>query len=115
MGIPNATRQAASNAVAALGNWVSVHQTSAGGGTTGANEPVGGSYVRKQCSWTPNGTGGNTGTEQTIPVPAGIYYEAGVFSASSGGTFVGSGPFPGGSIEIIGANGSIVVIPAINV
>ena len=115
MGIPNNTRQTASNAVAALGNWVSIHLTSAGGGTTGANEPVGGTYARKQCAWTPNGTGGNIGSEQTIPAPPGIYYEAGVFSASTAGTFVGSGPFPGGAIEIIGANGSIVVVAAINV
>lgn len=113
MGIPNATHQAASNAIAALGAWLSVH-TGAGAGTTGANEATGGSYARKQTTWTPNGTGGNTGSTQNIPVAAGTYTEGGINSASSGGTFVGSAPFSGGNVVVSGTGASIDVTPTIN-
>jgi len=114
MGIPNQTRQAASNAAAALGTWASIHGTPQGGGgdglgaLNGANEATGGGYSRKQFAWTPNGTGTNTSSEQTIPVPKGEWKEAGYWSASSGGTFCGSGPFGGSSIIITGDGGSIV-------
>jgi hypothetical protein len=84
MGIPNATHQVASNAVAALGNWISLH-TGAGAGTTGANEASGGSYARQQATpWTGDGLGDNTGPQVSIPCAAGTYTESGIFSTQTG-------------------------------
>lgn len=111
MGIPNATHQAASNAIAALGDWISVHDGA--GGTTGANETTGGGYARAQTVWTPGTTGVNTGSEVNIPVAAGTYDEGGIFSASSSGTFVGSAAFAGGSVVVSGSGASIDVTPTI--
>lgn len=115
MGIPNDTRQAASNAVAARGNWIGLHTAAAG--TTGAAEATGGGYGRVQIpggTWTPSGTGSNTGGEVAIPVAAGNYVEGSVWSAQAGGTFVGSGVFAGGTINITGTGASIAVTPSIN-
>lgn len=111
MGIPNATHQAASNAIAALGNYISVHTSAAG--TNGANEATGGGYTRKQTTWTPGSTGTNTGTEVNIPVPAGTYTEGGIWSAASSGTFVGSAAFAGGSVVVSGSGASIDVSPTV--
>lgn len=84
MGIPNHTHQAASNAIAALGNYISLH-TGAGAGTTGANEASGGSYARVQSTpWTQDGVGDNSGPQVNIPCAAGTYTEGGVFSTASG-------------------------------
>ncbi|MDM2104328.1 hypothetical protein PP405_11635 [Mycobacteroides abscessus] len=115
MGIPNNTHQVASNAIAALGNWISLH-TGAGAGTTGANEAAGGSYARQQPAggWSPGTTGVNTAAPVPIPCAAGTYTEGGIWSAQSGGTFVGSNPFAGGNVIVSGTNASIVVTPTVN-
>jgi hypothetical protein len=112
MAIPNATKQAASNAVAALGNWVAVF-TSTGAGTTGANEASGGDYSRKQISWSPGNNGTNVSTVASVPVPQGTYTEAGLFSASTTGTFVGSDAFADGSVEVSGLGAFIDVTASI--
>lgn len=112
MGIPNATHKAASDAIAALGRYISVH-TGAGGGTTGANEASGGSYVRKQTTWTSGATGTNSGAEVNIPVAAGTYTEGGIWSAVSSGTFVGSEAFDGGSVVVSGVGASIDITPRV--
>src|SRR5262245_38269429 len=112
MGIPNATHQAASNAVAALGAYISLH-TGAGAGTTGANEATGGSYARKPTTWTPGSTGVNTGSVVNILCAAATYLEAGIFSALTSGTFVGSAAFSGGSVIVSGSGASIDVTATI--
>lgn len=112
MGIPNATHQSASNAIAGLGSYISLH-TSTGGGTTGANEATGGGYARQATAWTANGTGGNNGSQVTIPCAAGTYTEAGIWSASTAGTFVGSNTFTGGNVVVSGSGASILVTPSI--
>lgn len=114
MGIPNLTHQNASNAIAAMGAYISLH-TGAGGGTTGANEATGGGYLRKLTAWTPNATGRNNGSLVNIPVAAGTYTEGGIFSASTSGTFVGSNPFTAGSVVVSGAGASLDVTPFIQV
>jgi len=111
VGIPNATHQAGSNAIAALGDWISMH--TGAGGTTGANEATGGGYAREQTSWTPDGTGTNEGIEVNIAVAAGTYVEGGIWSAVSAGTFVGSDAFDGGNIVVSGAGASVNVTPSI--
>lgn len=112
MGIPNATRQAASNAIAALGNWISLH-TGTGAGVTGDNEATTGGG-RKQTSWTPGTTGVNTGTVVNIPCAPGTYVEGGVYSGQSGGTFVGSGAFSS-NVIVSGTGASIDVTPSISI
>lgn len=111
MGIPNATHQEASDAIAALGDWISVHDGAAG--TTGTNEATGGGYGRAQTTWTPGTTGVNTGSEVNIPVAAGTYEEGGIFSASTSGTFVGSAAFTGGDVVVSGSGASVDVTPTI--
>jgi hypothetical protein len=111
MGIPNATHNTASNAIAALGNWISLHTAAAG--TTGASEATGGTYARKSTTWTSTGAGANNGSVTNIPAPAGTYVEAGIFSAVTAGTFVGSAAFSGGNVIISGSGGSIDVTPSI--
>lgn len=112
MGIPNATHKAASDAIAALGRYISVH-TGAGGGTTGANEASGGGYSRSQTTWSSGSTGTNTGSEVNVPVAAGTYTEGGIWSAASSGTFVGSSAFDGGSVVVSGAGASIDITPRV--
>lgn len=110
MGIPNATKQAAVDAVKALGNWISLHTGAAG--TTGANEATGGGYGRQQSTLTSGSTGTVSGSAVTIPCAAGTYVEGGVFSASTAGTFVGSAAFSGGNVVVSGSGASIVVTPS---
>jgi hypothetical protein len=111
MGIPNATHQAAADAIKALGTWISVHTAAAG--TTGASEATGGGYARKQTTWTSGSTGVVNGTVQNVPVAAGTYVEGGIFSAVTAGTFVGSGAFGGGNVVVSGSGASIDVTPSI--
>jgi len=113
MGIPNATHQVASNAIAALGTYISLH--TATGGTTGASEATGGGYARVQTTWTPGSTGTNSGSVVNISCAAGTYVEGGIWSALSSGTFVGSAAFGGGNVVVSGTGASISVTPSITV
>ena len=110
MAIPTATTQAATNAVAGLGAHISLHTAAAG--TTGASEASGGGYARQQTTWTASG-GNNNGSQVTISVAAGTYVEAGIWSAATAGTFVGSSPFTGGNVTVSGSGASINVTPSI--
>ena len=110
MGIPNATHQAASNAIANLGAYISLHTAAAG--TTGANEATGGSYARVQTTWSAGSTGTNTGSVVNISCAAGTYVEGGIWSLVSGGTFVGSAAFTGGNVIVSGTGASIAVTPS---
>lgn len=112
MGMPNATKQAAADAMKALGSWIGLH-TGAGGGTTGANEATGGGYTRQQTVWTSGTTGTVTGTKKNIPCAAGTYTEGSIWSAQSGGNFVGSAPFSAGSVIVSGTGASIDVTPSL--
>ena len=115
MGISQATHQASATAVKNLGAYITLH-TGAGGGANGSNEAA---VTRKQTTW--NAGAWNvgldrfifTGTEVNIPCPAGTYSEGGIFSAATGGTFVGSAAFAGGSVLVSGSSGSIDVTPTI--
>ena len=113
MGIPNATHQAASNAVAALGTYISLHTGDAS--TTGANEATGGGYARVQTTWTAGSTGTNTGSVVNISCAAGTYTQGGIWSASTSGTFVGSAAFGGGNVVVSGTGASISVTPSVTV
>lgn len=110
MGIPNATHQAASNAIAGLGAYISLHTADAG--TTGASEATGGGYARVQTTWSAGTTGVNTGSVVNISCAAGTYVQGGVWSAASSGTFVGSAAFGGGNVVVSGTGASISVTPS---
>lgn len=112
MGIPNNTHKVGSDAIAALGRYISLH-TSTGGGTTGANEATGGGYARVQTTWTSGSTGTNTGSEVNILCAAGTYTEGGIWSTLTTGTFVGSSAFDGGSVVVSGTGASISVTPRV--
>lgn len=85
--------------------YVSLHDGAAGG--SGANEISGGSpaYARKALSFNAAGAEGPLGASQpatvgvawgsaVLDVPAGTVVEWGLWSASTGGTFRGSGLIP---------------------
>ncbi|MBV6360447.1 hypothetical protein R2325_16465 [Mycobacteroides chelonae] len=115
MAIPDATHKSACDAVVSIGNWVSVHSTAAG--TSGTNEATGGSYARQQSTFATGAMSGGywvrTGSAVNVPVAAGTYAEAGLWSASSTGTFVGSDAFVGGSVTVSGTGASITITPSV--
>lgn len=105
----NATKEAASAAITALGAYISLHTASPG--TTGANEATGGSpaYARKLTTWTAGASDGVTsGSEVTIDLPAGTYTHFGVWSAVTAGTYVSGGTI---TSTVLGAQGQIKVTP----
>ena len=109
MALTAASKEAAAVAVTNLGAYVSVH--TADPGTTGASEASGGSpaYARKQTTWTAGSSDGVvTGSQVTIDLPAGTYAFFGVWSAATGGTFIGGGTF---TSTTLGSQGQILVTP----
>lgn len=115
MALPDATHKASCDAVVALGTWVSVYSSAAG--TTGANEATGGSYARQQSTFATGAISGGfwvrAGSLVNVPVAAGSYAEAGLNSAASGGTFVGSDSFVGGTVTVSGTGASIAITPSV--
>lgn len=110
MGIPAATLEAAAQAVADLGDRISMHTGDPG--TTGANEATGGGYSRQTTTWSAGGSDGTiTGSQVTVPVAAGTYTHFGVWS--SGGTFRGGKALPGGSV-VMGSAGNIKFTPTVS-
>ncbi|WNN95003.1 hypothetical protein SEA_MAGRITTE_26 [Microbacterium phage Magritte] len=90
MPFTNASREAGALAIAALGNFISLHTGDPG--TTGANEATGGApaYARKQTTWAGGAADGSVpGSQVTFDVPAGTYTHMGIWSAATGGTFLG--------------------------
>lgn len=110
MALTNATKEAAADAVIALGAYVSLH--TADPGTTGASEASGGSpaYARQQTTWSADAVddGVRTGTQVTIDAPAGTYTHVGLWSAASGGTFIGGTAITSTTLS---AQGQIRVTP----
>jgi hypothetical protein len=84
MAFTTASKDAAVNALTALGNWISLH--SADPGTTGSSEVAG--VTRIQTTWGASSSGTASGSQVTFAsVPAGSYQFYGVWTAQSGGTF----------------------------
>ena len=114
MAFTNATKETAALAVTALGTYISLH--TADPGVTGSGEVTGGtpSYARKQTTWTGGAADGSVpGSQVTFDAPAGTYTHVGVWSASTGGTFVAG--FALSAPVTLGAQGQVLVTPAINV
>lgn len=110
MPLTNTSKEAAADAVIALGAYISLH--TADPGTTGASEASGGSpaYARQATTWSADATddGVRTGTEVTIDLPAGTYTHFGLWSAATAGTFVGGGTITSTTLS---AQGQIKVTP----
>ena len=84
MAFTSASKDAAFNALTALGSYISLH--SADPGTTGANEVSG--AARQQTTWGTSSSGTSSGTQVTFSsVPSGSYTHYGVWTAATGGTF----------------------------
>lgn len=102
-----AAKEAASAAITALGDRISLHTASPG--TTGANEATGGSpaYVRVATTWTPGSSDGvTTGSQVTIDVPPGTYTHFGIWATD--GTYVDGGSIPSTTLS---TQGQIRVTP----
>jgi hypothetical protein len=107
--LSTAARNAAVDAVAANGRWVSLHTASPG--TTGANEVVG--STRAQTTYPPAANGTTTGTPAAVAVPAGgPYTHFGLWSAQVGGTFQGGDVLP--TPETYGSPGTYNDTPTIS-
>ena len=111
MAFTDATLNEAVEAVSALGSWISAHTGDPS--TTGANEVTGGSYAREQTTWGAASSGDQTGSEVSVSIPGGntVSYW-GIWSASSGGTFVGG--FAISPSEGFGADGILNITPTID-
>ena len=108
-GMTPATKEVAATSITALGSWVSLH--TADPGDTGASEATGGTptYARQQTTWTAGGADGVVaGSTVVFDVPAGTYIFAGLWSAVSGGTFIGSTAI---TSTTLGGQGQITVTP----
>jgi hypothetical protein len=97
--------------LAVTGNsWISLHTASPG--TTGANELAGGSYGRQQTTWGAASGGSSAGSQVTINVPASTIEFFGIWTASSGGTYIGGGPLPAN--ETYGGAGTYAFTPTLS-
>jgi hypothetical protein len=113
MAFTTAVRESAALNVTGQGNWVSLH--TADPGTTGASEATGGSpaYARKQTTWSGGASDGSvTGSQVEFDAPAGTYPWAGVWTAQTGGTFLGGLQLS--SSAVLAAQGLVRVTPTIN-
>lgn len=109
-----AARETAADAISDLGNYISLHTGDPS--TTGANEATGGSpaYARKQTTWTGGASDGSvSGSEVTFDAAAGTYTHFGVWSAASGGTFIGGGAL--NASATLGAQGQVKVTPTLSI
>lgn len=112
MPFTEATLNAAVNAIAVLGDWITAH--TADPGATGASEVAGGSYARQQTTWDAPAAGDRVGTQVAIPVPAGTTVTHwGIRSAVSGGTWIGGFALP--APEVFGAAGTLQWTPTLAV
>lgn len=81
--------------VASRAKAVSVH--TADPGSTGASEATGGSYGRKSLAFAAASGTDASAAEVPVDVPAGSYTHYGLWSATTGGTFLGGGPLLNGA------------------
>ena len=108
MAFTTASKDAAVNALTALGAYVSLH--TADPGTTGPSEQAG--TTRQQTTWGSSSSGTASGSQVTFSsVPAGSYTHYGVWTASTGGTFRwGFALSPGVTLS---ASGTVLMTPRV--
>lgn len=111
MALANATKEAAATAVSGLGTYISIH--TADPGTTGTSEATGGSpaYARQQTTWTAGTADGVVaGSQVTFNLAAGTYTYFGIWTAATGGTFIGAGTISPGPLS---AQAQVKVTPTV--
>jgi hypothetical protein len=108
MAFTTASKDAAVNALTALGAYVSLH--TADPGTTGTSEQAG--TTRQQTTWGSSSSGTASGSQVTFSsVPSGSYTHYGVWTASTGGTFRwGFALSPGVTLS---ASGTVLMTPRV--
>jgi hypothetical protein len=108
MSFTNASKDAAVNALTALGAYVSLH--TADPGTTRTSEQAG--TTRQQTTWGSSSSGTASGSQVTFSsVPSGSYTHYGVWTASTGGTFRwGFALSPGVTLS---ASGTVLMTPRV--
>lgn len=90
MPLSNTALQTLYTALKGMGAYVSAHTGDPG--TTGANEiPASADYNRVQAALPTGSNGAGTAPAVAIPIPAGVEVKyLGVWSAATGGTFIGT-------------------------
>lgn len=89
MALSNTALQTLYTSLKGMGAYVSAH--TADPGTTGANEVSGAGYNRVQATLPAGSNGAGTAPAVSIPIPAGVEVKwIGVWSAATGGTFIGA-------------------------
>lgn len=110
-GLNNTSKNLMLDALGAVAVWASLH--TADPGTTGTSEVSGGSpaYARKAITWNAaSGAGLDNNANPVFDVPAGTTItHFGLWSASSAGTFYGSGDI---TDEVFGGQGSYTLSDA---
>lgn len=107
-----AVLNAAVDAIAALGAYISAH--TADPSTTGASEVVGGSYARQLTTWASASNGERAGSQVNIPIPAATTVTHwGIWSAVSAGTWRGG--FALAANEVFGSAGTLQHTPTLDV
>jgi hypothetical protein len=110
-GYTTAAKNSALTAVAALGNYISLH--TADPSTTGANEVTGGTYARVATTWGGSSGSADAGSQVTINVPAGVTIAFwGIWSAITGGTWVVGEALPAN--ETYGSAGTYLLTPTLS-
>jgi len=108
MAFTTASKDAAVNALTALGTYISLHTGDPG--TVGSNEQAG--TTRAATTWGSSSSGTASGTQVTFSsVPSGSYTHYGVWTASTGGTFRwGFALSPGVTLS---ATGTVLMTPRV--
>lgn len=113
MAFAAATKNAAVDAITALGNWIALHVGDPG--TTGASEVTnsgGSTYARQQSTFPAASAGATTGSEVTFGnIPAAAYGYWGAWSAVSAGTFRHGGALT--PSMTLGGPGTLKVTPTV--
>lgn len=95
-----AARNAATDAVTALGGFVSMH--TADPGTTGASEVTGAPYARQLSTLPAASTGSSTGSQVSVPMPTGAGTTTithwGLWTLVSGGAWITGGALPNAEV-----------------
>lgn len=99
------------DAQGAAAAFISLH--TADPGNTGANEVIGGTYIRVATTWSAAAAGAKTGTQVTINVPSGTTVtHAGLWTTSTLGTFYTACQLP--SPQAFPSGGTLQVTPTIS-
>jgi hypothetical protein len=107
MSFTNASKDAAVNALTALGTYISLH--TADPGTTGTSEQAG--TTRQQTTWGSSSSGTASGSQVTFSsVPSGSYTHYGVWSGLTGTFRWGFALSPGVTLS---ASGTVLLTPRV--